>query len=118
MTCKTGRQRTDHYLRPDNCDGSYPQNCDPSRAYTNISCILAGAGSKGQATLEFMETYWKDQNGDDETFWAHEWGKHGTCYSTLQPACFNNDNDFEDVVDFFTQTVTLFKTLPTYKVRT
>jgi ribonuclease T2 len=33
-----------------------------------------------------MSTYWKDYQGDDETFWEHEWAKHGTCISTLEPA--------------------------------
>jgi ribonuclease T2 len=25
-----------------------------------------------------MQTYWKDYQGDDESFWEHEWNKHGS----------------------------------------
>ncbi|GAM86445.1 hypothetical protein ANO11243_044590 [Dothideomycetidae sp. 11243] len=106
---------TIHGLWPDNCDGGYPQNCDASRAYTNISCILAAGGEKGQTALSFMQTYWKDENGGDESFWEHEWAKHGTCYSTLQPSCYADYTPFEEVIDFFSQTTTLFQSLPTYK---
>ncbi|KAF2147633.1 ribonuclease Trv, RNase Trv [Myriangium duriaei CBS 260.36] len=105
---------TIHGLWPDNCDGSYPSNCDSSRAYTDISAILENGGDKGTTALDFMQTYWKDQGGDDETFWAHEWGKHGTCYSTLATKCFSPYTQYEEVVDFFSQTTILFQSLPTY----
>ncbi|KAF8756379.1 RNase T2 family [Rhizoctonia solani] len=29
--------------------------------------------------LNYMKSYWLDINGNHESFWAHEWGKHGTC---------------------------------------
>lgn len=106
---------TIHGLWPDYCDGTYTQYCDESRQYTNISDILTAAGRTD--LLDFMDVYWKDQGGDDESFWEHEWGKHGTCYSTLQPSCYTNYTPQEEVVDFFNQVVTLFKTLPTYTVR-
>ncbi|MCJ1432781.1 ribonuclease T2-like [Xylographa pallens] len=62
-----------------------------------------------------MDTYWKDEGGEDETFWEHEWGKHGTCYSTLDPSCYVNYTPQEEVVDFFQRTVDLFMELNTYK---
>ena len=61
-----------------------------------------------------MNTYWKDYQGNDESFWEHEWGKHGTCISTLEPSCYTDYTPQEEVVDFFTKTVNLFKTLPSY----
>jgi ribonuclease T2 len=62
-----------------------------------------------------MQTYWKDYQGDDETFWEHEWGKHGTCISTLNLSCYINYQPTQEVVDYFTTTVNLFKTLPSYQ---
>jgi len=103
---------TIHGLWPDNCDGTYEANCDASREYTNISAII-GAGDPD--TLSYMKTYWKDYQGNDESFWEHEWGKHGTCISTLETKCYSSYSAQEEVVDYFQKTVELFKTLPTYK---
>lgn len=62
-----------------------------------------------------MSTYWKDYQGDDETFWEHEWAKHGTCISTLEPSCYSDHKATEEVVDYFQKAVDLFKTLPSYQ---
>lgn len=62
-----------------------------------------------------METFWKDQAGDDEDFWEHEFNKHGTCMSTLETACYPDYAPGQEVVDYFKRTVSLFKTLPSYK---
>ena len=64
-----------------------------------------------------MRTYWKDNAGNDESFWEHEWGKHGTCISTLDPKCYINYTPQEEVVDYFARTVRLFSRLNTYEVR-
>lgn len=103
---------TIHGLWPDHCDGTYDANCDDSRAYTNISAILQAAGDTD--TLSYMQTYWKDYQGNDESFWEHEWGKHGTCISTVNPTCYTDYQPTEEVPDFFDRTVALFKTLPSY----
>jgi ribonuclease T2 len=63
-----------------------------------------------------MQDYWVDINGDDESFWAHEWGKHGTCINTIEPSCYTNYSSQEEVGDFFQKVVDLFKGLDTYKV--
>jgi ribonuclease T2 len=62
-----------------------------------------------------MSTYWKDYQGDDETFWEHEWAKHGTCISTLEPSCYGDHKATEEVVDYFQKAVDLFKGLPSYQ---
>lgn len=62
-----------------------------------------------------MQTYWKDYKGDDDTFWQHEWSKHGTCISTLEPECYTDHKATEEVIDFFQKTVDLFKSLPSYQ---
>lgn len=104
---------TIHGLWPDHCDGTYDANCDDRRAYTNITQILQAAGATD--TLSYMQTYWKDYQGNDESFWEHEWGKHGTCISTLDPDCYTDYQPTEEVPDFFDRVVSLFKTLPSYE---
>ena len=104
---------TVHGLWPDHCDGTFDQFCDPNRQYTNISSIISAAGATD--LLSYMNTYWKDYQGNDESFWEHEWGKHGTCISTLNPSCYTDYQPQEEVVDFFQKTVDLFKTLPSYQ---
>ena len=56
-----------------------------------------------------MQTYWKDYTGNDEAFWEHEWGKHGTCISTFEPRCYVDYSPQEEVVEYFRKTVELFK---------
>jgi ribonuclease T2 len=63
-----------------------------------------------------MDLYWKDSGGDDESFWEHEWDKHGTCISTLEPSCYTGYTATQEVVDFFQKTVDLFQTLDSYTV--
>ncbi|KAH8753998.1 ribonuclease-like protein T2, partial [Hyaloscypha sp. PMI_1271] len=103
---------TIHGLWPDHCDGTYDSNCDASRAYTNITAILQSYGKTD--LLSYMNTYWVDINGDDESFWEHEWAKHGTCISTLKPSCYTGYTPQEEIPDFFQKTVDLFKTLDSY----
>ncbi|KAI0828417.1 ribonuclease T2-like protein [Hypoxylon sp. FL0890] len=104
---------TIHGLWPDHCDGTYDSTCDSSRAYTNISDILKSFGDDD--LLSYMETYWLPNDSTGEEFWEHEWGKHGTCVSTLEPKCFTDYQPTEEVPYYFNTTVSLFKTLPTYK---
>ena len=58
---------TIHGLWPDHCDGTYDSNCDSSRAYTNITDILTSFGKTD--LLAYMNQYWLDENGDNESFW-------------------------------------------------
>ncbi|KAL2001813.1 hypothetical protein VTN02DRAFT_1188 [Thermoascus thermophilus] len=104
---------TVHGLWPDNCDGTYGANCDPSREYSNITAILQSQART--ELLSYMQTYWKDNQGDDESFWSHEWNKHGTCINTIEPDCYTDYYPQEEVGDFFQKTVDLFKGLDTYK---
>lgn len=83
-----------------------------SRQYTNITAILQSYGKTD--LLAYMNTYWKDYQGNDESFWEHEWGKHGTCISTLDTNCYTAYQPQQEVVDFFQTTVDLFKGLDSY----
>lgn len=106
---------TIHGLWPNNCDGSYNQDCDSSRDYKDITTLLQNAGETD--TLSFMQEYWQSNDESTEAFWEHEWSTHGTCYSTLEPSCYTDYTTGDEAVDFFVATVNLFKTLPTYTVR-
>ncbi|KAG0700645.1 ribonuclease T2 [Suillus ampliporus] len=102
---------TIHGLWPDNCDGSYIEDCDPSRDYTDILLDSQGATS----TLDYMQQYWLNDDGTNEEFWEHEWATHGTCYSTLNVDCLPSNSPVgAEAVAFFETVVGLFKTLPTY----
>ncbi|KAI9591817.1 ribonuclease T2-like protein [Syncephalis fuscata] len=77
-------QFTMHGLWPDNCDGTYgpSDGCDSERNYDNLGQII----EEGDAELfKNMNTYWPSYKGDAPAFWSHEWNKHGTCVSTLEP---------------------------------
>ncbi len=103
---------TIHGLWPDNCDGTYEQYCDESRQYTNISDILKADGYTD--LLSYMNTYWASNTGTAESFWEHEWGKHGTCMSTFDTKCYSDYQPTDEVPDYFQKTVDLFKSLPSY----
>ncbi|KAL1967453.1 hypothetical protein VTN77DRAFT_3238 [Rasamsonia byssochlamydoides] len=104
---------TIHGLWPDNCDGSYQENCDPSRAYKNITQILQAAGKT--SLLDYMQLYWQSDDESPEDFWEHEWATHGTCINTIDPSCYTNYTAGEEAADFFQQVVTLFQGLDTYQ---
>ena len=61
-----------------------------------------------------MSTYWKDYQGHDQSLWWHEWGKHGTCISTLNPSCYPDYVPQIEVLDYFTTAVSLYQRLPSY----
>lgn len=61
-----------------------------------------------------MKTYWTSNVDSEENFWKHEWDKHGTCISTLDPDCYTDYKPTEEVPDYFSKAVDLFKSLPTY----
>lgn len=63
-----------------------------------------------------MHEYWVDIDGDDDSFWAHEWNKHGTCINTIEPSCYQDYEPQQEVGEFFAQVVDLFKGLDTYQV--
>ncbi|TID23731.1 ribonuclease t2 [Venturia nashicola] len=112
-----GDSWTMHGLWPDLCNGSYPSSCDPSRAYTDIPAALKRY--KQYPLLEYMTEWWRNdpivttENGTDADLWAHEFGKHGTCMSTLHPDCYHRYQPELELVDFYSTSVRLFKELPT-----
>ncbi|WZH43330.1 ribonuclease T2-like protein [Fusarium acuminatum] len=103
---------TIHGLWPIHNDGSLPTNCDTNRTYTNITQILYHAGA--EETIDEMNNLWESPDGDNDKLWQDEWATHGTCFSTLDPACYTNYEVTEEAVPYFKKAVSLFKRLPTY----
>ncbi|PFH50059.1 hypothetical protein AMATHDRAFT_61815 [Amanita thiersii Skay4041] len=105
---------TIHGLWPDLCNGEFIQDCDPSRAYTDITGLLTSAGESD--TLSTMQRYWPDYHGRNEQFWEHEWSKHGTCMSTLRPQCLPDESSAgTDAILYFKTIIRLFRAYDIYK---
>ncbi|KAH7412763.1 ribonuclease T2-like protein [Cadophora sp. MPI-SDFR-AT-0126] len=127
-----GDSWTLHGLWPDLCDGSYPTFCTAAPMYHNITAILSSSNASlppssppstpatttttSSTLLDFMQTYWLPNRGTADSFWEHEWNKHGTCINTLSPTCYPSSSytSGHEAVDFFTRAVSLFRTLDTY----
>lgn len=101
---------TIHGLWPDNCDGTYAQFCDPSREVGNAEMLVESDPN----LFRYMKKYWKDYQGNDSSLWEHEFNKHGTCMSTLEPSCYPNYSAQEEALDFYRVTANTFRQLPTY----
>lgn len=120
---------TIHGLWPDKCDGSYDANCGFSDSVSSVKDVLENAGEKD--LVDYMSQYWKNEGGNDEKLWLHEFNKHGTCMSTLADSCYSGNNSSssssnstatasgsgsnQNVVDWAKLTVKTFQGLPTYK---
>lgn len=63
-----------------------------------------------------MNKYWVASLGEtNAAFWAHEFSKHATCFSTFDVPCYGPQYVLhQDVVDFFETAVAWYRTLPTH----
>ncbi|KAG5927933.1 hypothetical protein E4U42_001525 [Claviceps africana] len=125
-----------HGLWPDFCNGSYTQYCDLSRQYDprpspNTTDGRADGTPVPPYTgepidgwfarhgklplLAYMNRYWVSQHDPNWVFWAHEFSKHATCFSTFQKECFGpSPPAHRDLFDFFETVLRWHKTLPTF----
>lgn len=125
-----------HGLWPDFCNGSFTQYCDLSRQYDpspspktqnglpngtvvppyigpGVDTFLPPFGKYD--LLAYMNKYWVSQGSPNPSFWAHEFSKHATCYSTFDLPCYGPEYvEHEDVVDFFQTAILFYEHLPTY----
>lgn len=119
---------TIHGLWPDYCTGGFDAFCNSTRALSgaHIRDIIAAADAAGThpGLLDFMDQHWQSMDYEASHLWSHEWNKHGTCISTIEPSCY--DRDYQrpnpptriesiDVLDYFTHASLLFSTLPTFQ---
>ncbi|KAF2088717.1 ribonuclease T2 family protein [Saccharata proteae CBS 121410] len=125
-----------HGLWPDFCNGSYTQYCDLSRQYDPSPSPNTTTGTSSGTPvppytgptidtfvealgkydlLAYMNKYWVNQGAPNHNFWAHEFSKHGTCYSTFDAPCYGPEYvEHEDVIDFFQTAILFFQRLPTW----
>lgn len=123
---------TVHGLWPDLCTGGFEQSCNSTRNKSpeEITHILTDASGTEDnegthpGLLQYMTKHWLSLDGRNSNLWAHEWNKHGTCVSTIEPECYARDQNkpnppeqfpHNDILDYFTQTVLLYTTLPTFE---
>lgn len=105
---------TTHGLWSDKCTGGFKQFCNKDWEILNVTQTLEGLGM--EELLDRMSYSWKNMGHNDEDLWLHEFNKHGTCMSTVNPHCYNEDADkYQYVGDFFKSVVDLQDTLPTFK---
>lgn len=63
-----------------------------------------------------MNKYWVNQGASNDEFWAHEFSKHATCYSTFDVPCYGPEYvEHEEVMEFFETAIMYYLRVPTYK---
>ncbi|PHH81336.1 hypothetical protein CDD82_997 [Ophiocordyceps australis] len=128
---------TIHGLWPDFCNGSYTQYCDLSRQFDPKPSPNTTTGTPqglpvppytgepidgwfephGKTDLlRYMEQYWVSQGDPNWVFWAHEYSKHATCFSTFDTQCYNSGAvaQHSDLFSFFETAVAFHQALPTF----
>lgn len=85
-------------------------------AYMNKSVFFPPIPSPSRPqSLISNPRYWISQGSPNADFWAHEFSKHATCFSTFDVPCYGPEyRQHEDVVDFFQTAVMYYINLPTY----
>jgi len=59
--------------------------------------------------------YWINQGAPNQDFWAHEFSKHGTCYSTFDVPCYGVDyTNHSELPDFYSTAILYYSRLPTW----
>jgi ribonuclease T2 len=131
------QQWTLHGLWPDFCNGSYTQYCDLTRQYDPVPAPNTTTGTPDGTPvppwtgatigsfvekfgrydlLAWMNKYWVNQGGSNDEFWAHEFSKHATCFSTFDVPCYGPKYvEHEEIVDFFDTTIMYYQKVPTFK---
>lgn len=53
--------------------------------------------------MDQMKELWPSNRNNSNCFWSHEWSRHGTCVSTLDPSCTSNPVEGKDIYDYFSK---------------
>ncbi|KAJ1920994.1 hypothetical protein IWQ60_006864 [Tieghemiomyces parasiticus] len=91
-----------------------PRNgCDSGRNHHDIESIVR---RHDKDLLSWMNTYWPSNRLGNNVFWAHEWNKHGTCVTTLEPRCYGDKyRPQQEVGDYFAQVRQVFSKYNIYQ---
>ncbi|OLY80750.1 Ribonuclease Rh [Smittium mucronatum] len=90
---------TIHGLWPDRCNGTWSDDgCDLSRNYTNTGDIVL---ARDPRLHRVMDRIWPSGSGSNSDFWDHEWNKHGTCLTTIDPPCLADYKKYDDLLMYF-----------------
>ncbi|TIB14288.1 hypothetical protein E3P89_00959 [Wallemia ichthyophaga] len=88
---------------------------------SGLIAAMAVIPTAGETDLyQAMSTVWLDNRGHNEHFWQHEWNKHGSCYSTLKPACQADSSEsgsenVDTMIDYFSRILNTYNRFPTYE---
>lgn len=126
-----------HGLWPDFCNGSFTQYCDLSRQFDPAPSPNTTTGTKSGTPvppyhgpnvttfieafgrydlLAYMNNFWINQGAPNSDFWAHEFSKHATCYSTFDVPCYGPEYvQHQEVIEFYETAIQYYKGLPSYK---
>ncbi|KAI8920240.1 ribonuclease T2-like protein [Powellomyces hirtus] len=95
---------TVHGAWPNTCAGKQINNCPGMPQYSDVAGPLKSYDS---GLVSKMNQYWVSYKGDNNAFWVHEWGKHGTCYSPAAKSCFSPFKTGQDIFQYFNWVLTL-----------
>ena len=66
-------------------------------------------------TNHYPLRYWINQGAPNTDFWAHEFSKHATCFSTFDVPCYGPEYvPYSEIPDFFETAILYYRRLPTY----
>lgn len=115
---------TIHGLWNDLCDGSYSLYCVPDLEFKetdDLKQIISDDFARSDL-YNFMSRYWISNplsgvsDSASQSLWLHEYNKHGTCFNTLQPKCFQGTyKKHEAAVAYYQKCVEVWTTLPTFQ---
>ncbi|KAI8920038.1 ribonuclease T2-like protein [Powellomyces hirtus] len=106
-----------HGLWPDYCDGTYntsPLGCDPPRRDVEAEKTVEAYAPEDLKAE--MRRVWMSADGNYNWIWSHEWNKHGTCMSTINPTCFPTQKPAQDRLAYFAASLALRKRFDLFKI--
>ncbi|MCQ2819981.1 MAG: hypothetical protein MJ252_22165 [archaeon] len=84
-----------HGLWPSMLSGETLPDCNQDKEIPIVA-------KENSTVFQFMRKYWPSLKGEDETFWGHEYNKHGYCYN------MRYDYTPEDYEKYFQKATTVF----------